>query len=219
MKKYFTLLRQSELFQNIDDDIEHILTCLSARLKEYSENDIILLSGDSMTSIGMIVEGSALITKEDYEGNRIIISELKPGGIFAESLALSGVGKSPVTVVTTAGCKVLWINAGRISSPCESSCPFHIRLIKNLLTILSTKNLFLNSRIDILTQRSLRDKLIQFFNTQALANGNKEFEIGLTREELADFVFANRSAVSRELCAMREEGLITFSRNHFKLFF
>lgn len=217
MKKYFPVLKNSELFESIDDDISQVLSCLNARIKKYNSEDIILLAGTCVQTIGIIVEGSALITKEDMEGNRVIISEVIPGGIFGESLGISGIKKSPVTVVTADGCEVMWLDAKRLITTCSSACPFHSRLIRNLLQILSSKNLYLNSRIDILTQKTLRDKLIQFFNNMVNQTGRREFEIGFTREELADFIFANRSAVSRELCAMREAGLITFNKNQFKI--
>jgi len=211
-------MKNFDLFKGIDDNLEKILTCLGAVTKKYESDEILIHADSIVASIGIIIKGSALITKEDINGNRVIIANIKEGEMFGEAIAGSKTKKSPVTVITATGCEVIYIDVNRIITTCGSACPFHTQLIKNLLEIISSKNLFLNSRIDILTQRTLRDKLTAFFSAEMKKSGSNKFTINFSREELADFLFANRSALSRELSLLQAEGLIKFNKNKFKIF-
>lgn len=217
MKKYLHVLLKSDLFRNIDGDLEEVLACLDASLKSYEPDTVLIHSGTPVASIGIVVSGSGMVVKEDIDGNRVIIGNIMEGGMFGEALACAGIKKSPVTVITITGCKVIFINVSRIITTCGSNCAHHVQIIKNLLEIMSFKNLFLNSRIDILTQKTLRDKLVAFLNMEMGKAGSNKFDISFSREELADFLFANRSAISRELCLMRDEGLIKFEKNRFEI--
>ena len=212
-------MKNFDLFKDINDNLEKILNCLSAITKKYKSGEILIHAGNIINSIGIIVSGNALITKEDIDGNRIIIANIKEGEIFGEAIAGAKIKKSPVTIITTTGCEVIYIDINRVITTCDSACHFHTQLIKNLLEIISEKNLFLNSRIDILTQRTLRDKLTVFFDIEMKKRGTNQFIINFSREELSDYLFANRSAVSRELAKMQAESLIKFNKNKFKIFY
>lgn len=218
MKKYFPLLKTVTIFENIDENqLDNLLGCLGARTQAYSRNDIILLADSSISSVGIILSGSAQIVKEDVMGNRTIMSELSEGDMFGEAFACANVDRIPVTVLTTTGCEVLFIQFGRIVTTCSSSCGFHTTLIKNMLQLIAQKNILLNNRMDILSKRTTREKLMAYFSMQINKCGRNKFKIPFSRDELADFLCVNRSALSRELCCMRDENLLTFNKNEFEI--
>ena len=219
MKNFENILSKSDLFRGVDDDLEKIISCLNGAVKKYESGEILIHTDSLVTSIGIVLSGGAHITKEDIEGNRIIIANIEEGEMFGEAIAGSKAKKSPVTVITATGCEVIYIDINRVIMTCGSACPFHTQLIKNLIEIISAKNLFLNSRIDVLTQKTLRDKLIAFLGAEMKKRGSSQFSVNFSREELADFLFANRSAVSRELSLMQAEGLIKFNKNKFKILY
>jgi CRP-like cAMP-binding protein len=219
MKKSFDILKKAAIFQNVNEkNIESMLNCLGAYEQNYNKNDILLLAGDTVTSVGIVLCGSAQIVREDIMGNRTIVSEISAGDMFGEAFACANVGKSPVTVLTTTGCSVMFIQFKRIVTTCSSSCSFHTRLIENMLSLIAQKNIFLNNKIDILSQRTIREKVMAYFFMQVQRTGSKKFKIPFTRDELADFLCVNRSALSRELCNMREEKILDFEKNEFKIY-
>ena len=216
MKKYYHLLKSTQIFENIAiEQLDNLLSCLGSKTQHYKKNDIILLADSEVSSVGIIVSGSAHIIKEDAMGNRTIMSELCEGDIFAEAFACANVNRIPVTVLTTTGCEILFIQINRIVTSCSSACSFHSTLIKNLLQLIAQKNIFLNNRIEILSQRSTREKLIVYFSMQIKKFGTNRFKIPFSRDELADFLCINRSALSRELGNMRDDKLLTFNKNEF----
>ncbi len=218
MQKYFKLLKRVTIFENIEEgQLSNLLGCLGAKVQVYSKNDIILLVDSKIASVGIILAGSAQIVKEDVMGNRTIMSELSEGDMFGEAFACAGVDKIPVTVLTTTGCEVLFIQFNRIVTTCSSSCSFHTTLIKNMLQLIAQKNILLNNRMDILSQRTTREKLITYLAAIMKKSGKNKFKIPFTRDELADFLCVNRSALSRELSSMREENLLTFHKNEFEI--
>lgn len=219
MKKFNDVLKKVAIFQNVNEsNIESMLKCLGAYEQQYNKNDILLLSGDTVTSVGIVLSGSAQIVREDIMGNRTILSEISASDMFGEAFACANVGKSPVTVLTTTGCSILYIQFKRIVTTCSSSCSFHTRLIENMLSLIAQKNIFLNNKIEILSQRTIREKVMSYFFMQIQKTGSKKFKIPFTRDELADFLCVNRSALSRELCNMREEKMLDFDKNEFEIY-
>lgn len=219
MKKYYKLLTKVSIFQNIEENqLENLLKCLGASVQEYAKNDILLLTDSKITSVGVILSGNAQIIKEDVLGNRNIMAEASAGEIYGEAFACANVSRSPVTVLTTTGCEVMHIQFNRIVTTCPSSCGFHTTLVKNMLQLIAKKNIFLNNKIDILSKRTTREKLLAYFSMQMQRSGGTKFKIPFSRDELADFLCVNRSALSRELCNMRDEEILDFSKNEFEVF-
>ncbi|WP_340147270.1 Crp/Fnr family transcriptional regulator [Ruminiclostridium josui] len=179
---------------------------------------MLLLAGDKVSSVGIILSGSAQIVKEDIMGNRNIVSEIGVADMFGEAFACANVSKSPVTVLTTTGCTVMYIKFSRIITTCSSACSFHTMLISNMLSLIAQKNIFLNNKIDILSQRSIREKLMAYFSMQIQKSGKNRFRIPFSRDELADFLCINRSALSRELSKMKQENILDFDRNEFEIY-
>jgi len=217
MKKIFEKVKGNPLFDGIAfSDFESMLNCLSAKTAFHKKGSIILLSGNTVDFIGLILSGSIKIIKEDLDGNAVILAELRAPEIFGEVFACAGVTQSPVTVQAAEDAEMLFLDYSKLIVSCSSVCHFHSRLIKNMLGLLARKSLTLNQKIEILSKRTTREKLLCFFDIQRGAA--KKFTIPFNREELAHYICVDRSAMSNELCKMRDDGLIKFNKNTFEIF-
>ena len=216
MKIIFEATKNNPLFHGIAySDFERMLSCLSARTACYKKDEIILLSGDTVSFVGLILSGGIKIIKEDINGSITILAELSVPEMFGEVFACADISHSPVTVQATEDTEILFIDYKKIITSCSAVCPFHARLIENMLKLIAKKNLMLNKKIEILSKRTTREKLMCFFDLQR--GTAKKFSISFNREELAHYLCVDRSAMSNELCKMRDEGLIKFQKNKFEI--
>ncbi len=218
MKKYFNIIKNNVLFKGFESvDLENILRCLSGRVVSYKKNDIIILSGDPVDFVGIVLSGSIKIMKEDIEGNTNILTQLGVNDIFAEAFVYAGVPESPVTVQAEENCEILFVDCRRIIKSCQNACVFHASLIENMISLVAKKNIMLNQKIEIISKRTTREKLLMYFNIQKHTMHSNKFTIPYNREALALYLCVDRSAMSRELCKMRDEGLIKFKKNEFQI--
>jgi len=216
MKNIFDVIKDNPLWRGIGySDFEKMFRCIEAKTQSYDKGDIILLSGDTVNHIGLVLSGSVKIIKENMDGNITILTELAASELFGEVFACAGIDHSPVTVQASEKSDILFINYKKVINTCSSACGFHSRLIENMLKLIAKKNLILNQKIDILSKRTTREKLLIFFDIQR--GMAKKFTIPYNREELAHYLCVDRSAMSNELCKMRDEGLIRFNKNEFEL--
>ncbi|NLG10724.1 MAG: Crp/Fnr family transcriptional regulator [Coriobacteriaceae bacterium] len=218
MRDYFALLKSSPLFDGIqEENLTGMLQCLNARSIPYRKDEILLLAGQPIASAGLVLSGRVQIIKEDYSGNRTILTEVSPGYLFAEAFACAQSSHLPITVISVSECQILWLDVQRVVSVCSSACQFHTRLIENLLAILASNNILLNQKIDHLSKRTTREKLLSYLSDQAIRQGLDEFEIPFSRQELADYLCVERSAMSAELSRMQNDGLLCFKSRRFRL--
>lgn len=218
MNNLYKILKSNPLFHQIEDsDLTSILKCLSAQQKLFAKNEIIFRVNDKIASVGIVLSGLVQIMKEDVLGNRTILANLEEGDMFGEAFACAKVDSIPVNVTAATDCTVLLIDYQKIITTCQSSCQFHAKLIENMLTILARKNVFLNQKIEYLSKRTTKDKLISYLSYEAQITGSNSFQIPFNRQELADYLCVDRSALSRELSKMKEEGILSFQKNRFKL--
>jgi len=216
MKRIFEIAKNNPLFQGITySDFEPMLNCLSARVIAYKKDAVILLSGNSVNFVGLILSGRIKIIKEDINGNIAILAKLAASETFGEVFACAEIFHSPVTVQAVEETEILFIDYSRIITSCTNACNFHTRFIKNMLKLVAGKNIMLNQKIEILSKRTTRDKLFCFFDYQRGAA--EKFFLPFSREEMANYLCVDRSAMSNELCKMRDEGLIKFNKNEFEI--
>jgi CRP-like cAMP-binding protein len=196
-------------------DFERMFGCLSAKTVYYKKDDVILLAGDAVNFVGLILAGSVQIIKEDADGHTTILAELGVSELFGEVFACAGIDHSPVTVLSKGNVEIIMMDYRKVITSCSSSCPFHLRLIENMLKLLAHKNIALNQKNEILSKRTTRAKLFAFFDMHRGAA--KKFSVPFNREELAHYLCVDRSAMSNELCKMRDAGLIKFEKNMFEI--
>ncbi len=218
MEKYLNVLSNSDLFKGINDkDILSILPCIGAFTRTYKKGEVVFECGQKIDNIALLLEGSLYIQSDDYWGNRSILRHISVGEIFGEAYAFSGGIGMLNDVVAIDDCVVLFLNANKILSTCASACDFHTRLVQNLFFVISKKNTQLVGKLGFVTKRSTREKLIAYLSQESKKQNSANIVIPFNRQQLADFLSVDRSAMSNELCKMRDEGLLTFRKNNFKL--
>ena len=218
MKKYLEILKKCPLFAGINAaELEAMLGCLQAQVVRVPRGKAILEEGQPAEKMGILLSGRANIVQEDYYGNRTLVADIEPAELFAESLAGAGVKEMPLSVVAAEDCEVMLIDCMRILRTCSNSCIFHTSLINNLLHVIAAKNLKLNQKIQIISRRTTREKLMAYLMMQAKNRGSSEFTIPFDRQELADFLGVERSAMSAEISKLRAEGIIECNRSWFRL--
>ena len=214
------ILTECALFRGLRRaQIREMLPCLSARQARFRRGQFLLRAGDRASSAGIILSGEAEVLQEDFWGNRNLLAAVGPGDLFAEAFACaSGEHKTlPVTVLAVAESVVLWMDYRKILRACPAGCAFHHRLVENMLAVVADKNLMLNRRIGHLSKRSTREKLLSYLSEQAALHGSAAFSIPFDRQQLADYLCVERSAMSTVLSKLREEGVLEVERNRFRL--
>lgn len=218
MKKYIETLKQTQLFYGIgNDDISAMLQCLQAELRTYKKGDYVFQQGEQIHTITILVEGKLLVQRDDFWGNRSIVHAICIGEMFGESYAAPESGPILNDVVAAEDSVVIFFNVRRILTLCSSVCEFHSLTVQNLFFAISEKNRKLVQKIGHMSKRSTRTKLISYLSEEAKRQNKNTFTIPFNRQQLADFLSVDRSAMSNELCKMRDEGLLLFDKNQFTL--
>ena len=211
-------LANTSLFHGIrEDEIKDLLSCLNAREKTYKKDETILRAGDTVSQIGLVEEGSVNIVVNFYWGNSNIFGHVEKGSIFAENYAAVPGKELICDVVAAEDARVVFLDMNKLESTCGKSCTFHNRLIHNLLKISAQKNLGLSSRMMHIAPKSLRERLLSYLSEQAMEHGSAHFTIPFDRQQLADYLGVDRSAMSNELSKMQKDGLIAYRKNEFTL--
>lgn len=202
-----------DLFENIENnDILRLLQCIGIKTKHYKANSYILKAESRIDFLGVILDGQAKIIKTDLLGKKTVIEELKINDIFGHDIVCLGKNKCPVDIIAIGNCEVLFLPFEKVVTPCNKLCKYHLQLIKNLMKMISKRNSLLNDKIDIIAQKTTREKILALLETY---KKDGEFTIPYSREEMAKFLCVDRSAMSRELCRMRDEGILKFNKNRF----
>lgn len=218
MEQYYPIINNCALFRKIGEvEFGHLMKCLGAQIKSYQEDAYIFLTGEEINFIGIVITGVIEIMKENLSGNKHILAFLGPSDMFAEGIVCTVKRISPVTVRVKEDAKVLFIPYERIVNSCGNSCSFHINLIQNMMIILGEKNVNLNRKLELLTLKGMREKIASYLLNESSTRGSSMFQIMLNRNELADYLNVSRTSMCRELARMKEEGLIDYYGNSFKL--
>ena len=218
MKKYFEILKKCPLFYEINEEnLEKMLLCLDAKIEFFDKKYTIIAESNPAKYIGIMLSGSAQISKIDYYGNRSIISNITPSEVFGEAFACSGIETVPVTITANEASFVMLIDCNRILYTCANGCDFHRQLIFNLMTDLANKVLLFHKKTEIISKRTTREKLMTYLMITAKELKSSNFSIPFNRQELADYLGVERSGLSLEISKLIKEGVINSHKNHFEL--
>lgn len=218
MEKYIQILKHSQLFSGVSDmEITAMLNCLQAKLLTFQKGDYIFKEGERIDNITVLVKGKLLIQHNDFWGNRNIINIIRVGEMFGESYVAPESENLQNDVIAEEDSAVIIFDIHRILTVCSTACRFHSIVIQNLFFAISEKNRKLVQKISHMSKRSTRAKLLSYLSEEAKRQNNSHFTIPFTRQQLADFLCVDRSAMSNELCKMRDEGLLQFDKNQFTL--
>jgi len=217
-KKWTKVFSECALFRGIDpEELNVVFNCLKPKVSSYEKNEWVAVAGEKFNGLGVVLSGEVVVAKENAAGNRVIMAVNGPGEMFGEMAAFSGDGVWPVTVVARGTCTVMFLPAGKIVGNCERACLSHRQLITNMLEIVSGKALMLHRKVEYLAIKSLRGKISIFLLEQYKRAGSPTFILPLKRNELADFLNVSRPSLSREMCRLRDEGVIDFHRDSIKI--
>jgi CRP-like cAMP-binding protein len=219
MQKSCSIL-SSPLFAGIgNEDFDSMLSCLGPRFHTYGKDETIYFEGDTVTEIGVVVSGRLRLAKDDLWGNTSIVAEITPPGMFAEAVVCSGVGRLPVSVIAKEESEVLFMDYKSVVTSCSSACVFHSKLIRNMIGILAQKNIMLSAKMEHITKRTIKEKLLSYLAEQARQEPSHSFDIPFSRQELADYLSVDRSALSAEMSKLKAQGMIDYKKNHFTIRF
>ena len=212
------LLAGTRLFQGIrEHEIEAMLTCLSAEERTYGKDAYIYRAGDVTGRLGVVMEGAVNIIKDDVWGNRKIIENIGGGQIFGETYACLKGEPLMVDVQASERSRILFMDVNRILTTCSSSCDFHNRLIRSLMYVLAGKNLMLTRKMDIITPKSLRERVMVYLSQESVKQGCRTVTVPFNRQQMADYLSVDRSALSAELSRMQRDGVISYEKNRFTI--
>ncbi len=218
MKKYIDTLKRTQLFSGVgNNEIDTMLNCLQARLLTFKKGDYVFREGEHIDNITILVEGKLLVQHDDFWGNRNIINVIRIGEMFGEAYVAPESGVLLNDVIAEEDSTIIFFNINRILTVCGAACRFHSMVVQNLFFAISEKNRKLVQKIGHMSKRSTRTKLLSYLSEEAKRHNSSSFTIPFTRQQLADFLCVDRSAMSNELCKMRDEGLLIFEKNEFTL--
>lgn len=218
MEKYIPILKRTQLFSGVgEEEIGAMLNCLQAKLCTYKKGEYVLRQGEHLDKILVLVGGKLHIQRDDYWGNRSIINMVSVGEMFGEAYVAPESGTLMNDVLAVENSVVVFFDVKRIITVCSSACRFHSIVVQNLFFAISEKNRKLVQKLTFMTKRTTREKLIAYLSEEAKRQNSSSFFIPFNRQQLADFLSVDRSAMSNELCKMRDEGLIEFEKSCFKL--
>ena len=214
-----TQIQTTVLFRGMSTaETKDALNALSAREKSYRKGDVLLLAGDTTDEMGLVLEGSVTVESNDIWGNRTSLSLVEPGGFFAETYAYLSNEPLLVDVTANENCRILFLRIGSIQTQsAKDTASWQKKLIYNLLTISFHKNLVLSGRSFHTAPKTVRGRLMSYLNSVSLKQGSTEFDISFKRQQLADYLNVERTALSKELGKMQKDGILITKKNHFKL--
>ncbi len=210
------VLKQSEIFHGItSDERKELLTCLGAYRRSYQKGELIFRMGEETQVLGIVLSGAVNIEKDDIWGNESILSHVEPGEVFGETYACVPGERLMVNVVAAEPAEILFLDVNHVLKTCPNACGFHQQLVHNLVNVMASKNLALTRKISHTAPKTIRGRLMSYLSYQVLRQGSFELELPFDRQQLADYLVVDRSAMSAELGKMKADGLLEYRKNRF----
>ena len=199
----------SPLFRGISEESQQAMrTCFDMREVSFRADEVIYDFGAGRNMVGVLAEGAAVIERIDQQGSRTILERLESGGVFGEMLMFENVAGDSITVIAEEPCRVWFMQDEHVTRRCEKACAHHSRLVENMFHIMTEKAAALSERVEVLSRRSIREKLLCYFGLLAGQRQKPSFQLPFSLSALADYISADRSAMMRELKKMKDERLV-----------
>lgn len=218
MRDYVKELNGMDLFGKIQEqEINSVLSCLGAMARQYKKGEFIFLEGEYLDCIGAVMRGTVQMIKEDVWGQKSILLTMERGAVFGESFVCGDRKGSTVSFLAAADCRILLMNFHKVMKTCSAACVYHQRLVENMVILLARRNVQLMDKMEIISKKTIRGRILTWMSQQVQEQGSRRFVSPLGRLELADYLCVDRSALTRELGKMQEEGLLDYDKNLFEL--
>lgn len=217
-QEYIHTMLALPLFQNISEqNLRSMLQCLTYSMQSYKKGETISISDAPVKTIGIVLQGCVHMVKEDIWGDKTILSFIHKGGIFGESFACGNSFISTVSFLSAQATTILYLPFHRVMHQCSNSCLFHHMLIENMVKMIADKNISLMKKAEIVSQKTLRKRILTFLHIESSLQQSSTITLSMGRVEMAEYLSTDRSALTRELNNMQEEGIIKFQKNTFTL--
>ena len=208
----------SPLFDGIEKgNMDAMLGCTGYHIGTYQKGQIIILEEEQIRHVGIVMSGAVDMIKEDVWGNKTLLTRMGKNELFGETFACGDDNRSVVTFVAPEDTQILFIPFHKMMHTCTNACVFHQKLVENMVRIIANKNRDLMRKVEIISKKSLREKILTYLSIQSQAQNSRYFQIPLSRQELAAYLSADRTALARELANMKADGLIDFDKNMFRI--
>ena len=194
-----------------------MLGCIGYHMGTFKKGDIVAFEAENIKHIGIVLSGAVDMVKEDLWGNKTMLVRMRKDELFGETFACGEDNLSVVTFLVSEDAQILFMPFDRVMHSCTMACRFHHQLIENMVHIIAGKNRDLMRKVEVVSKRTIREKLLSYLSIQAQTQASRYIQIPLGRVELAEYLCVDRSALTRELVKMKEEGLIDYDRNCFRL--
>ena len=211
-------LEEIFLFDGIEEaDKKRMISCFSIRRQKFDAGETVCDFDQNSDIIGIIMSGNVSLARNDIGGNRIVLENLSENDVFGEMIAFSDENERGVYAVCEKKCEVAFMMYEHISKRCKNACLCHTTAVENMFRVVTKKAQRLSERIEILSNRSIREKLLSLFMIYSQREGKERFELPFSLSYLAEYICADRSAMMREMKKMSEEGLIKTDRRKIEL--
>ena len=218
MKINYGELKESTLFTGIaEKDLKNLIECIDPKIRTIKSGAFVFRAGDNIRSVYFILTGSMHIVDEDFLGNNFIVETMRSGVLFGEAYVFSSLQNYLVSVTAAEDSVILEMNPSSLFETCTKGCQHHSTLVRNALHIVAEKIVLLTAKIGHITRRTIREKLLSYLTKCSQIEKNNSFYIPYSRQQLADYLCVDRSALSHELSRLKKQGLIHYHKNYFEL--
>lgn len=218
MEEQIKRLAGIPLFDRIEpSELAHMLGCIGGFFRTFDAGSYMVLDGDSVECVGVVVDGTVHMVKEDVWGGKTIMAVIEKAQVFGETCVFGTAHQSYVSFVAMEKTEVLLLPFKRVLHTCSKSCAYHQKLVDNMVAVIAHNNQKLTEKLEVTTKRSLRAKILTYLSQEAQKADSKYFTVPLGRLEMAEFLCADRCALTRELTKMRAEGILDYNGNTFRL--
>ena len=201
-------LSKNALFQNVSaESIERMIPCFEMKKRSFSEKDIIPTSEGTKQYVCLLLEGAVSVSRISIDGSLDLLEYLENTGVLGDAFAFSNQEDEFISVCEK-DCSVLYIEKNQITKRCSNACQHHTQVVENMLQLMGNKVVHLTEKVDILSHRSIRGKLMSYFRIQSTKQGALTFELPFSLLKLANYLCIDRSAMMRELKKMKDDEMI-----------
>lgn len=216
--EHYEELKNTKIFASATEfECQAMMFCFKTRFKIFNKHEHIVEQGQNMEEVMMILKGGAIVENIDSLGDISVLMRMKKGEIYGLESAFAGEDSFKDSVIATEKTLVMFMNKHRLINPCANKCRRHDIVLKHVMQMVAEKNVELLDKLTHLSKKTIRDKLLSYFNSLAKKEKSSYFEIPFNKTELANYLSVDRSAMSTELTKMREDGLIDYDKKQFRL--
>ncbi|WP_027399048.1 Crp/Fnr family transcriptional regulator [Anaerovorax odorimutans] len=219
MDKEISVMLQSKLFEGFNaSDCMILYSLLKPTMKSLIKGEVIVHEKEKLQYLGILCKGKLTSVKYDYEGNMHLMQIIEKGNFFGLEIMATKTCISPVTIISVEDSSVLKFSKNKLILQEILPPKFQIKLLSNMIRLIANEDMKKIYKIETLSSKSLRGRILTYLYLIKNKRGTSTFSIGMNREQFAQYLCVNRSALSHELSLMKKEGIISFNKDVFTFY-